>query len=319
MRDRADRGDCLTRRTWLAALGGVFAAQVVRAKDDDEPAATEESEISAISQQAIKAGIANLRTDRSEHYVAIGDAGSAFQADALDICEILYQDFQKHFESKGFKLAEPKRRLTVVALSGASSFEAFSGEDPRGVVGGYYELDDDRLIFFDFRSVEGAVAKPRAANLMSLAHEATHQLCYNRDLLRKGSDVPVAISEGLATYCEQRTPKRHTEPGRVNVERLKVLRPAGRAPAWIPVAAMLSDDSLFDPEAAREDRLQFAYAESWLLIHMLMHRAQRLEELRGYLKAIRRRAKPDHRLEDAEENFGDLKKLDRELKAYQPR
>ncbi len=59
--------------------------------------------------------------------------------------------------------------------------------------------------------------------MRNLAHEATHQLCYNTGLLNPKGDTPAAIVEGLACYSEARRLRGRSEPGLLNSERLDSL------------------------------------------------------------------------------------------------
>lgn len=277
----------------LAACAGAFVPAAffhsfAQANNQDD------AEVEVIQDEAMKVGLANFKATHTERYLAVGDAPSSFRTDALAICELVYQDWFKHFREKGFELDEPKSKLIVIALAGAKSFQAFTEEDPLGVVGGFYDRDTNRLIFYDFRNTPTAVRKPKEANTMALVHEATHQLCFNTGLLERKGDVPGCISEGLAMYCEQRPPNKHTEPGKVNVERLKVLREStsnGRAGAWIPLDQMIANDDKLDPEVD-PDALQLAYAESWLFVHMLMRQPDLLPKFRNYLAAIKNAPRP---------------------------
>jgi hypothetical protein len=117
----------------------------------------------------------------------------------------------------------------------------------------------------------------------------------------------VAVSEGLATYCELWT-RAQTRVGQVNGYRLKVLKdPKGGE--WVPAERLLTDDSLFENEGAE----QLAYAEAWLLIYHHMQGSE-VKKLRAYLQAIRPRRDAGHRAEDASAAFGNLVRLDTTLK-----
>ncbi len=52
------------------------------------------------------------------------------------------------------------------------------------------------------RSNDGGRNASTRVNTFTLVHEAIHQLTYNTGLLDRQADVPVAISEGLATFGE---------------------------------------------------------------------------------------------------------------------
>ena len=160
----------------------------------------------------------------TEHFLGIGDATPAYSAEALKICESYSQEFLEHFRRLGFRLDYPAHRMTVVLLKDAATFQAFIEERAAGV-GGQYDPDSNRLAIFDMRP-DQAELKARGSeadrvNTFTLIHETAHMLCYNTGLLPARRDIPVAIDEGLATYCEFWTPHRGpTTFGRLNEPRL---------------------------------------------------------------------------------------------------
>ena len=154
---------------------------------------------------AKKGGLGPFNTGRTEHFLGLGDAEDVFRDTALRICESLAPEFLRHFHEKGFDVALPKKRLTVITLKDAESYQAYTGEDPGLLVGGHYDLDTNRLVMFDFRpkgQQPGAVVNPERVNLLALVHETTHLLCFNTGLLSRNANVPDWVSEGLATYVE---------------------------------------------------------------------------------------------------------------------
>jgi hypothetical protein len=329
-----------TRRGWLKKLARGAAAiafaqvsgfsfdpnakassHIAEAARDDVENQAEADETAAIEKLGNAAGLGRFRTTRSDHFLAIGDAAEAFRTDALAICELILLDYLDHFRAKGFEIHEPQKRLTVVALAGAKSFEAFSGEDPQGVIGGFYDRDTNRLIFYDFRRMNGpvAAARPEKANTLALVHETTHQLTFNTGLLARTRDVPVTIAEGLAMYVEQHNPKKRARPGEINRDRLKGLVLArGKRVSWIPIKKLIADDDLFGTKAD-DDTVQLAYAESWLLVHRLLTDKTKLERFRDYLKEIQSRVDSTRRIADAAKYLGDLDRLDQDVQAYSKR
>ena len=297
----------ISRRAWLA---GTLAAGVSHAGTQ---ARGDDSRIAAIRATARKAGMQPFDESETAHYVAIGDAPARFREQALAICEDVAADYFKLFRDKGFEPAWPKEKLAVVVLLGPKSYAMFEGGFVDQAVGGHYDLEANRLVMFDFR---GPGANPKAAipevdNTLALVHETTHQLTYTTGLLDPKADVPLAISEGLATFGETWTPRHKSGIGAVNLRRRKGFDEARRQGArWIPVARLLADDKLLDGEATQ----QVAYAESWLLASKFMKDPARLPRFRDYLAALRLRPEPARRIEVATEHLGDLEKLDRELR-----
>jgi hypothetical protein len=299
----------LVRRILLAGLIAGCAALEVRqvgAAPQSGPAseAGEEAEVEKLSR---KAGLTPFGQSRTEHFLALGDAPEGFRRAALKHCEALGQDFLGHFQGKGFDLAFPPRRLTVVVLKDQASYGALLGEAPGKDVGGHYDLETNRLVIFDFRpGKEGPAAAAERLNLFTLVHETAHQLSFNMGLFDRKNPPPLCLSEGLATYVELWRPGIKNSIGGINRPRLKALR---EAQDWIPTADLLNGDRAFEGESE-----QLAYAESWLLVHHFLRSSARLPRWRDYLATIRAGTKPLDGLETAEKALGPLAKLDRELK-----
>jgi hypothetical protein len=293
-----------TRRAWLTGALGLGLSWLGRggmAADDAEE---------VVRRRAAKAGLTGLGTSRTDHYLAIGDAPARFREEALELCEKLLGSYQKYFQNKQFEIKQPARRMTVVVLAGRVSYAAYKGEPVGSEEAGLYEIDTDQLVIFDARGPGGPAGglqgvDPRSMNTFSLVHEAIHQLTYDTGLLTRGGDVPLAVTEGLATYGELWS-KTHPVIGVFNRLRLQVLGQAGTE--WIPVAKLLTDDEVF----SNVGTVQAAYAEAWLLTHMLMK--NRSAKFRAYLGLIRHRTDARHRADDATQALGDLDRLDRDLK-----
>ena len=300
-----------TRRSWLAGLLALGTARLAVAEDNPGPDAKERA---AVEARAREAGLGTFRAGSTAHYLGLGDAPPAFRAKALQICEGLTRDYLEHFKNKGFAVERPAGRMTVVLLADGASYAKFTGEPLEEAVGGQYELESNRLVIFDNRA-EGRGNRELAerANLVALAHEATHQLTFNTGLLRRGGDVPGCISEGLAMYAEVRRPSGRSLPGQPNPRRVEELALAWQeGTAWLPLTLLLqSDDALQGEKGA--DVQHAAYAQSWLLVDTLMKSPALLPKFRAYLKAIAPRVDADHRLDDARAHLGDLDDLNADL------
>lgn len=278
------------------------------------PTPEEEKELAAIRQKATKAGLGTFEVHRTEHFLGIGDARPGdYIVPALDRCESFSREFLEHFRARGFALEYPRRRMTVLALKDAASYQAFTGEKRDEAVGGHYEIDTNQLVVFDFRpGPADRAAQARRVNTFTLIHETTHLLSYNTGLLPPGRDVPAAISEGIATYAEMWTsPRDRTVFGKVNQPRLKVLYedPDVR---WIPIGRLLTDDNVFDDPKTYE----VAYAESWLLVHDLIRRPENLPKFRAYLAGFPAPGAKPGREAYAASVLGPLDRLDAEIRSY---
>lgn len=295
----------ITRRSWLLGTLGACALGPDPARGD--------AALDAIRARARAAGMEPFDESESANYRAIGDAPRAFREAALGISEAVAADYRKHFTDKGFDLVWPKGKLTVVVLRGPKSYAAFEGEVLGDAIGGHFDLKENRLVMFDFR---GPGANPKAPvpeldNTLALAHETIHQLTFNTGVLRLDADVPLCVSEGLATYGETWGPRHRGEIGSINVRRRRGLDLGRRQGAgWIPLESLLGDDRLLEEEKTQ----QAAYAESWLLVHKLMRDPARLPKFRDYLKALRETPDKARRVELATAHLGDLARLDREIR-----
>lgn len=303
-----------SRRQWL--LGALVAAvgRSARGGAGAEGPADPSDELAPVFAKARALKLSGFRSSRTEHYAGAGDAPDAYRDMALRICESLGKVYRQVFTDKGFPAEFPDRRLTVVTLKDRTSYAAYLGESPGEDVGGHYDVDANQLVIFDFQAdSKDRAPNARRVNTFTLVHEALHQLTFNTGLLDRRGDVPVAVSEGLATYGElwQHTNQRATL-GVVSKYRLQVfLNQAEAAVDWIPFATLLTDDGLFEAEQA-----QLAYAESWVFVHYFLKTPSKLPAFRAYLAAIRARRDRSHRLEDATQHLGELAVLNRELRKY---
>src|SRR5947209_6742498 len=150
-RSASNQAIVMNRRGWLAGLAATALAGRVWAEPlgPDGPKDREVEEVLAIAR---KAGLGDLRTRSSSHYLGIGNAPADFSETALKLCEGLMTDFLAAFQKRDFKLVEPKGRLTIVTLADPTSFEAFFGAKPDPSMPGYFDLDTNRLVLFDNRA-----------------------------------------------------------------------------------------------------------------------------------------------------------------------
>jgi Protein of unknown function (DUF1570) len=313
---RSSCSNQISRRTWLASafLGvtGLSAASPpawsMQADGDD---GSDAQEIASVQADAKKAGLKPFSHSQTDHFLGLGDASARFRNKALEICESLQSDFLRYFSQKGFKVALPKKRLTVITLMGTSSYKAYTGEEPGLLDGGHYDLDTNRLVMFDFRpNGEGpdVVANPERVNRLALVHETTHLLCFNTGLLSRKANVPLWVSEGLATHVElwQNKRSRIGEPHRLWITFLNDARENGTS--RVPIADLVATDKSFDDKKTAE----LSQAESWLMVHCLMTQQQR-PRFRAYLAGLQTDEAATNRVEYAEKHLGPLKNFEHEL------
>ncbi len=305
------------RRTWVrlaigaaAAIGGggraIGAGPVVPARPADEG-----EELRQAEARARRATTHPLVTLKSTHYQAIGDASEAFIRLTLSDCEKMAAAFIAHFRGHGFEVTLPGRRLTLIVLRDERPFLRLAENTPPGTMG-FYSLAANWLALFDFRNMPMYPYASGQTNMETLTHEATHQLCFNTGLLARQSDIPLSVTEGLAMYCERRKLFAQGEPGQPNLRRLEELAHVRRRVPWIHASELLVDDRACFRR--NSDRLMLSYSESWVMVYHLMHQPDRLAQFRDYLTALRTRKDPRRRLEDARSHFGDLARLDEEMR-----
>jgi hypothetical protein len=313
------------RREWLrhVAAGAVFGVGLgerpatVGAAQESKPApqAAAARELERARERVGKATSRPVSLAGSQRYQAVGDAAPQFIRTTLEDCELIAQDFADHYRAKGFQIKDPGRPLTLVVLSEERPFREFADKfahDVPPAAVGFYSRTENWLVVYDIRNEPARALGAAHHNVRTLAHEATHQLTFNTGLLNRRGDVPFAIFEGLACYGEVRRLHGRSVPGEVNGLRLDDLAHIQRRANWIRVAELLtSDESSFGTTL---DQTRLAYAQSWLLVYFLMKTPARRPQFQSYLKTIYPRTDKKHRLEDARKSFGDLDRLDQELR-----
>ncbi|MDG3006662.1 DUF1570 domain-containing protein [Paludisphaera mucosa] len=316
--------DGLDRRRWLrATAAGLLAAHPAfagfqdAAKPEPGPPRIQDADPEEVARKLREVGLGEPRRLKSNHFLAIGDAAESFMRSCLTDCEHLLLAYLRHFQDRGFDVREPDRPLIVVAFRDDRSFGKYhrmpslmsGGAQPVGM----YDKATNLLSVFDWRNVPMA-SRAAVKNVQTVSHEGTHQLTFNTGLLDRASDVSPGIVEGLGTYGEPRKVIGPSDVGRLNLQRLDDLAKLRRSVAWIPVRDLIADDAVL--RSGLYSRVMLGYAESWALVHYLLNDKDRLPGFRDYLKALRSRTKPGHRLDDARETLGDLDELDRDLQAY---
>ena len=289
---------------FLCSPESLCRAKLSAASDD----AAEIADVKALGK---KAGLAPFSDAPSKNFLGLGDAGPVYCKDALKICEALAPEFLSYFQDRGFKVALPANRMTVVTLKDAASYRALLGGEKDRSVGGHYDLDTNRLVVFDFRgTTEEIPGSPTKINLFSLVHETLHMLSFNTGLFSRQLDVPACISEGLATFGELWRPKNRVKIGTTNGDRLRVFDPRAGAGGWIPIPELLAKDAYFNDDKTA----QLAYAEAWALVHYLLRRdSKQLVKFHAYLDKLPPLQDAAKRLKIAEAELGPLKALDKEV------
>jgi Protein of unknown function (DUF1570) len=315
----------IDRRSWLGRV--VAAGAAFRCVDEGfrpavaaerlklSPAEEAEKELER-AQARVKAVTRRpLLKLYTEQYQAVGDATEAFMKLTLNDCEDLAREYLTYYQGHGFDVKRPARRLTLVVFLDERPYLEFARRFAQGIsiyTWGFYSKTENWLVLFDFRNVPQIEKGAGHKNVTTLVHEGTHELTFNTGLLNRQGDAPRAVVEGLALYGEIGALHGRAVPGQINGRRLDDLAYIQRREKWISAADLLTDDAA--AFGTTLDQTLLAYAEGWLLVYYLMKTPVRLPQFQAYLKTISRRTEETHRYDDAEKHFGDLDRLDQDLR-----
>lgn len=337
MRQRADGSgmaqaghllQTMPRRRWLQSGLALFTAPGLARVATGQPARRpalrpdEQKILDAIEAQARKVGLGAFEAYWTDHFLGVGNTTAGYRAEGLNLCETIAHDFVSHFRERDFPVELPPRRMTVILLKDVNDYAVFSESKPEKLEGGRYYVDTNRLVVFDFRPEPGDAAELavdakglKRLNTFTLVHETIHMLSYNTGLLSAAADVPATISEGIAIYGELWSKlNRRKAFGMVSQPWLEAINQAvaNRLP-WIPIGKLIADDrAIEDP-----DLVHLAYAESWLLVHMLLRQPAWRPKFRKYLAGM---PKPGGKLDRkayAESVLGPMDRLDRAVREYE--
>jgi hypothetical protein len=159
----------------------------------------------------------------------------------------------------------------------------------------------------------------KTQNVVTTAHEGTHQLMAATGLFPFMEDAPLWLNEGLATFIEASYRGRWVGVGTINQERLKVFKEAVEgAPGRTlhPLKDLLSRESLLT--SGTRSSILVAYSEVWALVYYLTK--TRRDEFVSYLDYVQKRgkrARQDERTR-GEENLEEFKKFfDEDISAFE--
>lgn len=207
-------------------------------------------------------------------------------------------------------------RVTIFALRDATDVQRLAG-DKTGFIKGFYKGRAEGSVAYVSRgeasnavreAAIGSNIQSRSVNTnmtgdMILLHEYSHHLMM-QDL---AVPYPEWLVEGFAEFMST---AKFEKDGTVGIG-----LPAGHRYYGLLMGQQLPLETLL---SSRYDKItveqrESIYGRGWLLTHYLTFEPSRKGQLRAYLLALAKGADP---LQAASENFGDLKKLNRDLDAY---
>jgi hypothetical protein len=280
-----------------------------------------------------------LPVSQYKHYLIFYDTSRTYAQWAGSLFERLYMAFTNYWSHKGFELAEPEFPLVAIIFADKQAYLKFSrpdlGDAGESIIG-YFSLATNRMTMYDLTGAASAgrpsvsvstgpqinqiLAQPEALQTVStIVHEATHQIAFNCGLHTRLSDCPVWFSEGIAMYFE--TPDLNGQKGgwsgigvvnRVRLEQFQNY--LSRRPADSLQTLITADKRLQEVKQSLD-----AYAEAWALTYFLIK--QHPKEYIAYLRMLSQkkpllRDSPETRLNEFQQSFGNIKKLDAEFLRY---
>lgn len=265
----------------------------------DEVNDVERSRVDHLVEQFKKAALPVPTVTRTNRFVAVGSARPDFIRQILRMADDTAISYNRYFSQARLPVKFAPDRMLIVVLANAGQYSKLMGENKARNEGGHYDLDENWTVTFDHRGRSKSTRSSlERANQVTLLHEVAHQLSFNTGMLNINSDVPMLLSEGLATLAEPAGQTITPGFGQANGPRLSVLNQLMKRNrrAWIPLRDLLVADNAFD--APDDATLQMAYSQSWLFWDTVLQKPELAGKLPAYLKRIDGRLKPDRRLED---------------------
>jgi len=266
-----------------------------------------------------------FRVHETRHYLIFYSTSEIYAQWCGTLYEGLYKAFYKHWKNRGLELTEPDQPLVVIIFADRQRYRRFSQEelkDGATTIVGYYSLQSNRVTTYDLTGVETLrqqgdrrgsrteinkiLARPAAAQMVAtIVHEAVHQLAFNSGMQSRFADIPLWVSEGLAVYFETPNLSRR----KINYYRLRRFKTYAKNRPFNSLTSLVVNDQRF----RNPNQLLDAYAEAWALNYYLLR--GKSKEYVKYLKLLSDKPPlvedgPKARLEQFEQAFGDIKKLD---------
>ena len=230
-----------------------------------------------LAQDLLQQAPPGFEIHQTEHYVLCTNSAEEYAVFCGKLLEKVHQAYFEFMTEHEIAVTLPTTPLPVIVFHTVEEFQAFAiAQHPETTftdTPGYYSIRDNQTLLLDLtrdRSLRSSSSiRKRLAEqplqVATIVHEAVHQLAFNSGLQVRLADNPLWLTEGLAMYFEQTTPRATllwTKPGQVN---------ARHQPAFVQLVAddMLdvSLSQLVNSDAAylNSDTVAAAYAEGWAL------------------------------------------------------
>jgi len=262
------------------------------------------------------------QTLMSRHYVVVYNTERLYARATATMLERLFAAFTRYYRLRGFEIQRAEFPLVAVLFRTRAEFVAYAQRELQSVderINGYYSLETNRLALHQVLRGRGhARGRLSPENVSTIAHEGVHQLAFNVGFLRRFSDPPLWLVEGMAMYFEVPggRPGGWGGAGSVNRTRLQqFLRYARSGRSNDSLRSLIASDD----RIRQLDQAVDAYAEAWALTYYLVRtQPKRYFE---YLQHLGRKpylwqSSPEERVREFEQFFGPLEALDGRLVQY---
>lgn len=300
------------------AAGGSGMNLFAQIPDAQAPAAKVpgplDSEVERVFDRFAEVGLPEPGVTRQERFLTVGTARPDFTRRILRMAEDTAAGYMRFFNGLRLPATHGKQRLVVVVLANAGQYSRFNGQNKARNEGGHYDIDENWTVTFDHRGrSKSSRADLERANVVTMIHEIAHQLSFNTGLLSRDADIPMIVSEGLATMAEPSGTSTVPAFSEVNRARVSVMEQLLRAKRgrWIPLKNLIESDDPFD--APEDAAVQMAYSQSWLFWDSVVRQARFREKIGPYLDRVNSRRNPAKRLDDFVASFGSVRQVEEEM------
>ena len=220
---------------------------------------------------------------KTKHYVIAANTSPAYTKWCGRLLERLQTAFLVYWRRAGWELNEPQTPLPVIIFADQQQFAEYATLDAGPAIAtkkGYYSIRTNRVILADLTAVPTKGSADSDAeilrrvesslfNLVTVVHEATHQIAFNCGMHTRYADNPMWVTEGMAMFFEAPDLRSRTgwrTIGKLHAPRLKHFKEyaARERPPGSLVTLIANDDRFRDPDTATA-----AYSESWALTYFL--------------------------------------------------
>ena len=266
--------------------------------------------------------------DTHDPFIVVYTTSKPFATWYANLLKKLYEQYAVHWKRLGVGLTDPKFPMVAVVLSNEERYRQYATKQDGVTLTkecAYYNKLTNRIVLYDMSGLqtfqEGNQRRVNAMdiqqflrqpgsyyNIMTVIHEAVHQVGYNTGMHPRFAPIPLWLLEGFATLHE--VPDTRNSVGwtlgqpHLNRPRLNQLRRYWEDSRLdSPVQKMLKEDTLLK----QSDTVLDHYALAWGLTYYLVKK--RPKELAVYLEMMQKKKifsddSDEIRIKDFESCFG---------------